>query len=525
MAKPGTPSTYRTNYLAGRLRAASIGREQACFAELVGGRGRAVSYGEMFDAAERIAAVLVAAGVEPGDRVAAQVEKSLEAVQLYLGTVLAGGVFLPLNPDYTATEMAYFLGDSTPSVFVCDPSKMEALGAVAGKVGVDVQFSLAADGTGTLSEAAAGELGGLGEVSGFDAVARGKDDLAAILYTSGTTGRAKGAMLSHGNLASNAAALRDCWRFTDADVLIHALPLFHTHGLFVAINTVLVAGASLRFMRKFDADAIVAAMARATVLMGVPTFYVRLLNHPGLDRDAAAGMRLFISGSAPLLAETHHAWRNVTGHAILERYGLSETGMNLSNPYHGERRAGTVGLPLPGVEVRLTDMADLTGGAELPRGEVGMIEVRGPNVFRGYWRRPEKTREALRENGFFITGDLGVMDARGYVTIVGRTTDVIISGGYNIYPKEIETLINGIEGVTESAVIGLPHPDFGEGVAVVVVGNAGANLKADDVLAGLKDKLAGFKQPKFIFFTEKLPRNAMGKVQKNILRELYDGAF
>ena len=526
MAKPGTPSTYRTNYLAGRLRAASIGREQARFAELAGGRGGTVSYGEMFDAAERIAAVLVAAGVKPGDRVAAQVEKSLEAVQLYLGTVLAGGVFLPLNPDYTATEMAYFLGDSAPSVFVCDPSKMkspgEALGAVAGKSGVGVQFSLAADGTGTLTEAAE-ESGGLG--GGFDAIARGKDDLAAILYTSGTTGRAKGAMLSHGNLASNAAALRDCWHFADADVLIHALPLFHTHGLFVAINTVLVAGASLRFISKFDADAIVAAMARATVLMGVPTFYVRLLNHPGLDRDAAAGMRLFISGSAPLLAETHHAWRSVTGHAILERYGLSETGMNLSNPYHGERRAGTVGLPLPGVEVRLTDMADPTGGAELPRGEVGMIEVRGPNVFRGYWHRPEKTREAFRENGFFITGDLGVMDARGYVTLVGRTTDVIISGGYNVYPKEIETLINGIEGVMESAVIGLPHPDFGEGVAAVVVGDAGANLKADDVLANLKDKLAGFKQPKFIFFAEKLPRNALGKVQKNILRELYDGAF
>ena len=524
MAKPSTPGTYRANYLASRLRAASIGRERTCFAELADGRGRTVSCGEMFDAAERIAAVLVAAGVKPGDRVAAQVEKSMEAVQLYLGTVLAGGVFLPLNPDYTATEMAYFLGDSTPSVFVCDPSKMEALGAVAGKAGVGVQFSLAADGTGTLSEAA-GESNGLGEVGGFDAIARGKDDLAAILYTSGTTGRAKGAMLSHGNLASNAAALRDCWRFADADVLIHALPLFHTHGLFVAINTVLVAGASLRFIPKFDADAIVAAMARATVLMGVPTFYVRLLNHPGLDRDVAAGMRLFISGSAPLLAETHHAWRSVTGHAILERYGLSETGMNLSNPYHGERRAGTVGLPLPGVEVRLTDMADPTNGAELPRGEVGMIEVRGPNVFQGYWRRPEKTREALRENRFFITGDLGVMDARGYVTIVGRTKDVIISGGYNIYPKEIETLINGIEGVTESAVIGLPHPDFGEGVAAVVVGDAGANLKADHVLANLKDKLAGFKQPKFIFFTEKLPRNAMGKVQKNILRELYDGAF
>lgn len=521
MEKRGTPGTYRANYLAGRLRAASIGREQARFAELAGGRdrGSAVSCGEMFNAAERIAAVLAAAGVEPGDRVAAQVQKSLEAVQLYLGTVLAGGVFLPLNPAYTATEMAYFLGDSEPSVLVCDPSKMEALGSVAGNAGVGVQFSLAADGSGTLSEAAAKESGRPG---GFDAIARGKDDLAAIIYTSGTTGRSKGAMLSHGNLASNADTLKDCWRFAGSDVLIHALPLFHTHGLFVAINTMLVAGSSLLFMPGFDADAILAAMKRATVLMGVPTFYVWLLNHPGLGRDAAAGMRLFVSGSAPLLAETHHAWRRVTGHAILERYGLTETGMNLSNPYDGERRAGTVGLPLPGVEVRITDPA---GGAELPQGEVGMIEVRGANVFRGYWRMPEKTREELRENGFFITGDLGVMDERGYVTLVGRTKDLIISGGYNVYPWEVETLINGIEGVRESAVIGLPHPDFGEGVAAVVVGDSGANLKADDVLAGLKDKLAGFKQPKHVFFTEKLPRNAMGKVQKNILRELYDRAF
>ena len=504
---------YDANYLAARLRAASIGREQALFVALTD--GRTVSCGEMFGAAERIAAALTVAGLRPGERVAVQVEKSPEAVQLYLGTVLAGGVFLPLDPAYTAAEMAYFLDDSEPSVFVCDPHRADALRTIAGDAGAGVQLTLAADGSGTLSDAAAKEAGG------FDAAPRGKDELAAMLYTSGTTGRSKGAMLSHGNLASNARTLKDYWRFSDCDVLIHALPLFHTHGLFVALNVALVACSSLIFMPRFNADAVAAAMDRATVLMGVPTFYVRLLDHPGVDRDATAGIRLFISGSAPLSAETHERWREKTGHAILERYGMTETGMNISNPCDGERRAGMVGLPLPGVEVRITDPAT---GAELPQGEIGVLEVRGPNVFQGYWRMPEKTREELRDNGFFITGDLGMVDERGYISLVGRARDLIISGGYNVYPKEIETLIDGIEGVTESAVIGLPHADFGESVAAVIVGDPAAQLKEEDVFAALHDKLAGFKQPKHIFFTEELPRNAMGKVRKNVLRELYGAA-
>ncbi len=508
---------YGANHLAARLRAASIGREQARFAELADGGG--VSCGAMFEAAERIASVLAAAGVKPGDRVAAQVEKSLEAVQLYLGTLLAGGVFLPFNPAYTAAEMAYFLGDSEPSVLVCDPDKMDALGAIAGGggagAGIGACFSLAADGSGTLSEAAAAET------HGFDAVPRGKDDLAAILYTSGTTGRSKGAMLSHGNLAANARTVKDCWRFSDADVLIHALPIFHTHGLFVAVHVALMAGASLIFLPRFDADEIVSAMRRATVLMGVPTYYARLLNHPALNKNAAA-MRLFLSGSAPLPAETHHQWRSATGHAILERYGLTETGMNTSNPYHDERRAGTVGFPLPGVEMRITDPAT---NAELPRGEVGVIQVRGPNVFRGYWRNPEKTREELREDGFFITGDLGRVDERGYTTIVGRTGDLIITGGYNVYPREIENLIDDIKGVKESAVIGLPHPDFGECVVAVIVRDPDADLKEANIRATLKEKLAGFKQPNQFFFAAELPRNAMGKVRKNVLRELYNSAI
>ena len=511
---------YGANYLAARLRAASVGREEACFAEVVdGGRGSdgdripRILYGELFDAAERIARVLVAAGVGPGERVAVQVEKSPEALQLYLGVVLAGGVFVPFNPAYTATEMAYFLGDSQPSVLVCEPGRLDALGAVAGGC---VEFSLAADGSGTLSAAAAQVSDGS---AGFEAVARGADDLAAILYTSGTTGRAKGAMLSHENLACNALTLKDCWRFTDADRLLHALPLFHTHGLFVAIHITLLAGSSLILMPGFDGEAILANLGRATVLMGVPTFYARLLDHPDLAGDATAGMRLFISGSAPLAAETHHRWRKKTGHAILERYGLTETGMNTSNPWDGERRAGTVGLPLPGVEVRITDPA----GAGLPQGEIGGIEVRGANVFQGYWGMPDKTREALREDGFFVTGDLGVMDARGYVSIVGRDKDLIISGGYNVYPREIENLIDGIKGVRECAVIGVPHPDFGEGVAAVVVGDPGAHLTAGDVLAGLAHKLARFKQPKQVFFRDELPRNAMGKVRKDLLREVYGG--
>ena len=505
---------YEGNHLAERLRAGSVGREEAVFAKMPD--ASQVSYGALFAAAERNAAALVRAGLAPGDRVAVQVEKSLEALHLYLGAVLAGGVFLPLNTGYTAGEIGYFLGDAEPKLFVCDPRKRDALSPVAKDAGVGRVLTLGPDGAGSLSDAVAGEE------PGFAAAPRGEDDLAAILYTSGTTGRSKGAMLSHGNLASNAEVLKDVWRFTEGDVLIHALPIFHTHGLFVATNVTLVAGSSVIFMPSFDADAIVAALPRATAMMGVPTFYVRLLDHPGLTQEAVAGMRLFVSGSAPLLAATHAHWRERTGHAILERYGMTETGMNTSNPYDGERRAGTVGFPLPGVEVRVTDPAT---GSELPQGEVGGIEVRGPNVFLGYWRMPEKTAEEMRPDGFFITGDLGAFDDQGYLSIVGRSKDLIITGGYNVYPKEIEALIDALPGVRESAVIGLPHPDFGEGVAAVVVPEPGADLSEARVLDALQGALARFKQPRRVFFTATLPRNAMGKVQKNELRAERQNAF
>jgi len=358
-------------------------------------------------------------------------------------------------------------------------------------------------------------------VSGFTAVKRGPDDLAAILYTSGTTGRSKGAMLTHRALASNAQTLKDVWQFNADDVLIHALPIFHTHGLFVATNVTLMAGSSCIFMARFDADDILDNMPKATALMGVPTFYVRLLEADGLSK-ASAAMRLFVSGSAPLLAETHDRWRAVTGHAILERYGMTETNMNTSNPYEGDRRAGTVGFPLPGVELLVTDPVT---GAPIPKGEIGVLEVRGANVFAGYWKMPEKTAEELRDNGFFITGDLGRVDEDGYIHIVGRQKDLIISGGYNIYPKEIELLIDDLAGVVESAVIGVPHPDFGEAVVAVIVAQDGADITAQDILTGIKENLARFKHPKHIAFVKALPRNAMGKVQKKALREEYDKAF
>jgi malonyl-CoA/methylmalonyl-CoA synthetase len=360
-----------------------------------------------------------------------------------------------------------------------------------------------------------------GDATGFEDVPRSANDLAGILYTSGTTGRSKGAMLTHGNLASNAAVLTEYWRFTAGDVLIHALPIFHTHGLFVATNVILRAGGALLFHERFEAGAVLADFARATTLMGVPTFYTRLLAEAGLDREACRGMRLFVSGSAPLLAETHREWRRRTGHAILERYGMTETNMNTSNPYDGERKPGTVGLPLPGTEVIVTDPET---GRALPQGETGMVEVRGPNVFKGYWRMPDKTAEELRESGFFITGDLGRFDADGYLSIVGRAKDLVISGGYNVYPKEVETAIDAVPGVAESAVIGAPHPDLGEGVAAVVV-REDAALTEQAVLAGVAAELARYKQPRRVFFVDALPRNAMGKVQKKDLRERYGDAF
>ncbi|UFS65008.1 malonyl-CoA synthase [Paracoccus denitrificans] len=477
--------------------------------------GERIRYGDLIARSGRMANALAAFGVQPGDRVAVQVEKSVQAIILYLATLRAGAVFLPLNTGYTPAEIGYFLGDAEPRVFVCDPARQEALREPAQAAGARM-VTLDAEGRGSLTDAADAAP------EAFATVARDSDDLAALLYTSGTTGRSKGAMLTHGNLVSNAQVLREAWRFTAQDVLIHALPIFHTHGLFVATNVVLFSGASMIFLPKFDVDRIFEAMARATVLMGVPTFYVRLLQDDMLNAETTANMRLFVSGSAPLLAETHREWQARTGHAILERYGMTETNMNASNPYDGERIAGTVGLPLPGTEIVVTDPET---GAELPRGEIGMIEVRGPNVFKGYWRMPEKTAAELRDNGFFITGDLGKFDERGYLHIVGRGKDLIITGGYNVYPKEIETEIDALPGVVESAVIGLPHRDFGEGVTAVVVPAGSPALTEADVLAPLEGRLAKFKQPKRVLFMDELPRNTMGKVQKNLLRDRFAGLY
>ena len=501
---------YTENYLGERLRSASVGAEARTFLD-DHRTGERLSYGDFFANAERMAQVLVEAGLQPGDRVAVQAPKTIAMLELYVGAVLAGGVFLPLNTAYTAAELSYFLGDARPRVFVCDPEKSDALRPVADEAGVGTILTLSSDESGTLAEKRDAAVGG------FRAVPRNAEDLAAILYTSGTTGRSKGAMLTHRALASNAEVLTDYWHFTSDDVLIHALPIFHTHGLFVATNITLMAGSSAIFLAGFDSDAILVHMERATVLMGVPTFYVRLLQHHNLA-EAARGMRLFISGSAPLLAETHNKWRKVTGHAILERYGMTETNMNTSNPYDGDRRAGTVGFPLPGVEVIVTNPDT---GEALPQGEIGMVEVRGPNVFAGYWQMPEKTAEELRANGFFITGDLGQIDDRGYLHIVGRGKDLIISGGYNVYPKEIELLIDDVPGVDESAVIGVPHPDFGEGVVAVVVPVKGQTVTSDSVMAAIGSDLARFKQPKRVIVVDELPRNTMGKVQKNELRQTY----
>ncbi|MEN5082541.1 malonyl-CoA synthase [Bosea sp. TWI1241] len=505
------------NYLFDLVRA-RIPAPDAPFALL--DDGRRLSYADMVAVSARFANALVALGVKPGDRVAVQVEKSIEALMLYLGTVRAGAVFLPLNTAYTPAEIEYFLGDAEPAVFVCDPARAEALRPYAEKAGAKLETL----GIWRSPEVSAGTLAdkGLAASPEFADVARGADDLAAILYTSGTTGRSKGAMLSHDNLASNALALVDYWRFTSKDVLLHALPIFHTHGLFVATNTILFSGASMILLPKFDPDQVFRYLPQATCMMGVPTFYVRLLQDERLTKAATAHIRLFVSGSAPLLAETHRAWRERTGHAILERYGMTETNMSTSNPYDGDRIAGTVGFPLPGVSARVVDPET---GAALARDEIGMIEVKGPNVFKGYWRNPEKTAAEFRPDGFFITGDLGKIDPAGYVHIVGRGKDLIITGGYNVYPKEVEAEIDEMEGVIESAVIGVPHPDFGEGVTAVVVAKPGASITAKGIATALEQRLAKFKQPKQVFVVPELPRNTMGKVQKNLLREQYKDIY
>lgn len=466
--------------------------------------GSAWTYAAFVARAAQLAHVLAANSVRPGDRVVVQSPKLADTIALYAACIQAGAVYLPLNTAYTQSELAYFIGDATPALVVCDAKTLDAMTAVCG-AGSPV-LTLSADGAGSLSTQANTMA------PTFDTVARGPDDLAALLYTSGTTGRSKGAMLSHKNLLSNAQSLTDLWQITATDRLVHALPIFHTHGLFVAMNTALLAGAQVRFMAGFDVEQIIAELPKSTLMMGVPTFYTRLLADARLDRDLVASMRLFISGSAPLLAETHKDFETRTGHAILERYGMTETNMITSNPYVGARIAGTVGYALPGTEVEVTD-----NGTPLAAGVIGMIEVRGDNVFSGYWNMPEKTAEDLRDTGFFITGDLGVKAADGRISIVGRQKDLIISGGYNIYPKEIEDVINNITGVLESAVFGVPHPDFGESVlaAVVLIDPA---LTGDDIAAQVTPHLARFKHPRRYLIVEALPRNAMGKVQKNILR-------
>lgn len=470
-----------------------------------------ILYRDLLEQSAAFAGALKALGVAPGDRIAVQVEKTPEVIALYLACLRSGAVLLPLNTGYTLSELSYFCGDAEPRLFVCTPGREEEIRSIAAGAKVE---TLGADG---------GSLIDLAQTAPrTDDVARGPDDLAAILYTSGTTGRPKGAMITHDNLASNAEALVKLWHFTPEDVLIHSLPIFHTHGLFVAINVTLFAGASLIFQTRFDPAEIMAAMPHATALMGVPTFYVRLLREPDLSPEAVRHMRVFISGSAPLLTETFNAWREKTGHTILERYGMTETNMNTSNPYDGDRIAGTVGMPLPGTEIRTVDPET---GTPVAAGEIGMVEVRGPNVFKGYWRMPEKTASEFRPDGFFITGDLGTIDQRGYLQIVGRGKDLIIAGGFNVYPKEVETELDSLPGVIESAVIGLPHPDLGEAVAAVIVRAPGSTIDEKAVTAALADKLARYKQPRFTAFVTDLPRNTMGKVQKNMLRDTYKDVF
>ncbi|MCY4344971.1 MAG: AMP-binding protein [Gammaproteobacteria bacterium] len=471
--------------------------------------GEIWTYTHLAERTARLATVLAQVGVAPGDRVLAQVGKTPEAVALYLATLQAGGVYVPLNAAYTAAEVAYFLADAQPRLFVRDPASAD----VAGGHGGWAVLTLGAGG-GSLVQAmnAAKPCHDVAECNG--------DDLAALVYTSGTTGRSKGAMLTHDNIRSNAVALRRCWGWRDDDVLLHALPLFHVHGLFIALHCALLGGTPTIFLPRFDVDAVKRHLPESTVMMGVPTFYTRLLEDADFGRRHCGGVRVFISGSAPLTPATFDAWQARTGHRILERYGMSETIINTSNPLHGERVAGSVGFALPGVSVRVAGET----GEPLPPGEVGGIEVRGENVFKGYWRQPDKTAEEFRPDGHFITGDLGVLDAEGRLSIVGRARDLIISGGYNVYPKEVESVIDELDAVAESAVIGLHHPDFGEGVVAVIV-PSGDSVSAAQVSAFLEGRLARFKQPKQVVNVEALPRNSMGKVQKNRLREEFSGLF
>lgn len=477
--------------------------------------GATYSYGDLITLSGRYGRLLSDLGVQKGDRVAVQVEKSPEAIFLYLGCLRIGAIYLPLNTAYKESEVAYFLGDAEPTVVVCRPASEGPMRRIAEQAGVAEVLTLGQERDGSLVERSAELDPEIGCVEAKN------DEIAAILYTSGTTGRSKGAMLSHRNLGSNTETLHKLWGFRPDDVLLHALPIFHTHGLFVATNCVLLNGSGMLFLNRFDADKMIALMPRASVMMGVPTFYTRLLADSRFTREICANMRLFISGSAPLLEETFQQFQARTGHTILERYGMTETNMNTSNPLEGERRAGTVGFPLPDVEVRIAD----DNGKILGANEPGVLEVKGPNVFQGYWRMPEKTASEFRPDGFFITGDVAKIDERGYVHIVGRAKDLIITGGFNVYPKEIELCVDAVEGVGESAVIGLPHPDFGEAVVAVVTRSGANDLDGQSIIDSVKDELANFKVPKKVVFLDELPRNSMGKVQKNLLRENYKDSF
>lgn len=512
MSTQNTSTSQRNGNLFAALRAAFAPNLDAVAVET--DNGLYYSWRDLDRATAMMANLLESLGLPEGSRIAVQVEKSVEAMVLYLATLRAGFVFLPLNTAYQSAEIEYFIGNAEPAVVVCTAKNFGWVSKIAFKAGTLHVFTLDDDRTGSLLDRAA-------HCSDQHAVAtRHADDLAAILYTSGTTGRSKGAMLTHGNMLSNALVLKDYWGWQADDVLIHALPIFHVHGLFVAIHGALINGSKMIWLSRFDPKLVIRKMPEATVFMGVPTLYVRLLAEPALTREAARHMRLFIAGSAPLLIETFTEWQTRTGHTILERYGMSETAMLTSNPYfpdQGERRGGTVGYPLPGVSLRVQD----DDGNPVPVGEIGGIQVKGPNVFKGYWRMPEKTAEEFTADGYFKTGDVGRIDTQGYVTIVGRSKDLIISGGYNVYPAEIEGYINELPGVAESAVVGIPHADFGEVGIAVVIAKPGAMLDPAQIIASMKSKLANFKVPKQCFVVEALPRNTMGKVQKNVLRAQY----
>jgi malonyl-CoA/methylmalonyl-CoA synthetase len=477
--------------------------------------GQTITYKNFLANSRRIANTLVNLGLSSGDCVAIQVEKSPEMLNIYAACAQAGLVFLPLNPTYTVDEIKYFIEDSGSSLIICDEKNKNELARIFQKVSVKIE-TLNSNSTGSILDKSNSSA------EQFDTVPRSKNDLAALLYTSGTTGKSKGAMLSQKNLLSNGNILMGAWEFNKDDILLHALPLFHTHGLFVATNVVLASGASMIFLPEFDLDNIIKNLSKASTMMGVPTFYTRLLADKRFNRRLVNHMRLFVSGSAPLLSETHVQFEKLTGHKILERYGMTETNMNTSNPYHGERRAGTVGFPLPGVEIKITDPQT---GETLSTNEIGQIEVRGPNVFIGYWKLPDKTKTELRENGFFITGDLGKIDKDGYIHIVGRDKDLIISGGYNIYPKELEVFLDKKLGVLESAVIGVPHPDFGETPIALIVSSKDSVPDLKEIKNHIKKSIARYKHPRKIIIIDELPRNSMGKVQKNILRNIYKSLF